>query len=196
MTDVRFFYDLGSPYAFLTAHRIDEAFDVDVPVEWVPILLGGVFKATGRSSWAETNSRADGMYEVEQRAGAYGMPFFSWPEDWPNNGLTVMRVAAWAHENNAGRRFARAAFAEQFLHGNPLSEVENIESAARRAELDPETALAGAQDPIIKAILKDNTEEAIALGVIGVPSVAVGSEVFWGDDRLIDAIAAQAATAG
>jgi len=193
MADVRFFYDLGSPYAYLTAHRIDEAFDVDVSVEWVPVLLGGIFKSNSRSSWAETNQRADGMHEVEMRAAAYGMPFFTWPDDWPNNGLTAMRVAAWAHENNSGRRFARAAFIEQFILGNPLSEIENIEAAAERAELDPEAALAGAQDPIIKAILKDNTEEAIDLGVIGVPTIAIGNEVFWGDDRLLEAVAAQAA---
>jgi 2-hydroxychromene-2-carboxylate isomerase len=194
MSDARFFYDLGSPYAYLTAHRIDETFDVDVAVEWIPVLLGGIFKSNGRRSWAETNARADGIYEVEMRASAYGMPIFSWPDDWPNNGLTVMRVAAWAHENNAGRRFARAAFIEQFILGNPLSEIENIESAAERAELDPEDALAGAQDPIIKAILKDNTEEALDLGVIGVPTVAIGKELFWGDDKLLDAVAAQAAS--
>lgn len=194
MSDARFYYDLGSPYAYLMAHRIDEAFDVDVNVEWIPVLLGGIFKSNGRSSWAETNARADGMYEVEMRASAYGMPIFSWPDDWPNNGLTAMRVAAWAHENNAGRRFARAAFIEQFIFGNPLCENENIARAAERAELDPDEALAGAQDTIIKAILKDNTEEAIELGMIGVPTVAIGNQLFWGDDKLLDAVATQAAT--
>jgi 2-hydroxychromene-2-carboxylate isomerase len=199
MADVRFFYDLGSPYAYLTASRIDQAFDVDVGVEWVPVLLGGIFKATGRESWGTTSRRAEGMHEVEQRAGAYGMPFVTWPDDWPNNGLTAMRVAAWAHEQNAGRRFARAAFIEQFAFGNALSEPENVAAAAERAELDPGEALAAAGDPIVKAILRDNTDEAIALGVIGVPTVAIGSEMlgnelFWGDDRLHDAVAAQSAS--
>ena len=190
MADVRFYYDLGSPYAYLTAHRIDETFDVDTPVEWIPVLLGGIFKAGGRSSWAETGRRADGMHEVERRAAAYEMPLFSWPVEWPNNGLTAMRVAAWAHENNAGRRFARAAFIEQFIRGNALSERAHIEAAAECAGLDPAQALAGAQDPAIKAILKDNTEKAIELGVTGVPTVAVGDELFWGDDRLADAVGA------
>ena len=190
MDRVRFFYDLGSPYAYLTAKRIDDAFDVDVAVDWVPVLLGGIFKATGRSSWAETSQRDSGISEVEMRAAAYGMPFLTWPDEWPNNGLTVMRVAAWAHEQGAGRRFAQAAFFEQFIKGNALSDVSAIEAAVESAGLDVDEALAGAADPIVKAILRDNTDEALGLGVIGVPTVEVGGELFWGDDRLHEAVAA------
>jgi 2-hydroxychromene-2-carboxylate isomerase len=189
MPDVRFFYDLGSPYAFLTATRIDTAFDIDTRVEWVPVLLGAIFKATGRSSWAETPQRDQGIFELEQRAAAYGLPFLAWPDRWPNNGLTVMRVACWAAENGAGRRFANAAFREQFSFGNPLSEQQHIRAAAERAELDPDAALASAQDPAIKSILRSNTDEAIALGVIGVPTILAGDELFWGDDRLAEAVA-------
>jgi 2-hydroxychromene-2-carboxylate isomerase len=195
MEPVRFYYDLGSPYAYLTAHRIDAEFDIDTPVEWIPVLLGGIFKSNGRQSWADTRARHEGMEIVEARGVMYNMPMFQWPDDWPNNGLTVMRVAAWAHENNAGRRFAKAAFAEQFNYGNPLSELEHVRSAAERADLDPDEALAGAQDPIIKAILKDNTEEALVKGIVGVPTIGVGDKMFWGDDQLAAAVAAQQSNA-
>lgn len=190
--NVIFYYDLGSPYAYLTADRIDEQFDVDIDVDWVPVLLGGIFKETGRSSWAETGRRADGIAEIAQRAAAYGMPQFNYPEPWPNNGLTAMRVATWAHSAGAGRRFARAAFEVQFNDALPLSETENIELAAHRAGLDPQFALESAQDPAVKQALIDNTRAALDAGVKGVPSFVVGDEVFWGDDQLHQAVAAAA----
>lgn len=185
-----FYYDLGSPYAYLTADRIDEQFDTSVDVDWVPVLLGGIFKATGRSSWAETPLREDGIAEIAQRAAAHGLPPLQYPEVWPNNGLTVMRVATWAHSAGAGRRFARAAFEVQFGDGLALSEPENIELAAHRAGLDTSFALESAQDPAVKQALIDNTQAAIDAGVIGVPSFRVGDEIFWGDDRLHEAVAA------
>lgn len=188
--DVTFYYDLGSPYAYLTADRIDEQFDTDVTVDWVPVLLGGIFKATGRSSWAETPKRDDGIAEIAQRATAYGMPPFRYPEPWPNNGLAVMRVATWAHSAGAGRRFARAAFEVQFNDGLPLSEAENIELAAHRAGLDPQFALGSTEDSAVKQALIDNTQAAIDAGVIGVPTIVVDGEAFWGDDRLHEAVAA------
>lgn len=187
--DVRFFYDLGSPYAFLTAERIDDAFDPGVEVEWVPVLLGAIHKATGRSSWAETAARAGGIAEVERRADERDLPPLVWPEVWPNNGLTAMRVAALAHREGAGRAFARSAFFEQFLLGHALSESAHIAAAAERAGLDADQALAAAGEQSVKDALRDNTESAIALGVIGVPSVAVGASVLWGDDRLAEAVA-------
>ena len=189
MPSVRFFYDLGSPYAYLTAERIDSVFGANTEVEWIPVLLGGIFKSNGRSSWAETAGRAAGIAEVEKRGAARGLPPFKWPGNWPNNGLTAMRVAVYAHEQDAGRRFAHEAFYEQFTLGNELSETTNIASAAERAGLDPEAALSAAADPRIKKILIENTGEAIELGVIGVPSVAIGTTVYWGDDRLGEAIA-------
>lgn len=188
--EVTFYYDLGSPYAYLTADRIDEQFDVDVTVDWVPVLLGGIFKSNGRSSWAETPRREDGIAEIAQRAAAYGMPAFSYPDPWPNNGLTVMRVATWAHSAGAGRRFARAAFEVQFNDGLPLSDPENIELAAHRAGLDTTFALEAAQDPAVKQALIDNTQAAIDAGAIGVPTVVVGGAAFFGDDRLHEAVAA------
>lgn len=187
---VTFFYDLGSPFAYLTADRIDEQFDTSVEVDWVPVLLGGIYKASGGSSWAEGPGRADGIAEIAQRAAAYGIPAVHYPEPWPNDGLTVMRVAAWAHSAGAGRRFARAAFEVQFGDGLALSDEENIELAAHRAGLDPVYALAAAQDPEVKVALIENTQAAIDVGAPGVPTIVVGDQVFWGDDRLHEAVAA------
>ena len=87
-----FLFDLGSPYAWLSAERIAPLGDA---IEWRPILLGGVFQRVGRSSWAETPDRERGMAEVERRAAAYGLDPVRWPARWPNNGLAAMRAAGW-----------------------------------------------------------------------------------------------------
>ncbi|MBI5310957.1 MAG: DsbA family protein [Actinobacteria bacterium] len=196
---VQFFYDLGSPYAYLTAWRIDDAFGSEIEVEWIPVLLGGIFKANGRSSWAETPAREEGMAEVERRGADYGLPPFVWPGadgagEWPNNGLTAMRVATWAHREGAGREFAMAGFFEQFSAGRDLSEPTAVAAAIERAGFDVAAASAGAVEQEVKDALRANTERALELGVIGVPSVAVergdGERlVLWGDDRLDEAVA-------
>jgi 2-hydroxychromene-2-carboxylate isomerase len=162
-----FFYDLGSPYAWLAAERMFEA-------TWIPVLLGGIFKATGRGSWAETPARANGIAEVERRARERGLPPPRWPDPWPNDGLHAMRVAAAADS----REFALAAFRLHFTEGRPLSDPANVAAAAERVGIEP------AED---KQKLRANTDRALELGVFGVPTVVVGGEAFWGDDRLEEA---------
>ena len=170
-----FFYDLGSPYAWLAAERIDALFGE--PPEWVPVLLGGIFKATGRRSWAETDGRAVGIAEVERRARERGLPPVRWPTPWPNDGLHAMRVAAHADS----RAFALAAFRAHFADGRALSDPASVALAAGRA---------GVELLEDKARLRANTDRAVELGVFGVPTVAVAGELFWGDDRLEEAAAA------
>ena len=174
MGRTEFFYDLGSPYAWLTAERIDALFD-ESPV-WTPVLLGGIFTVRGRGSWAETERRAEGIAEVERRAAAYGLPPLRWPEPWPNNGLEVMRVAAHADS----REFALAALRAHFTEGLALSDPDNVALVAERVGIEPHGD---------KQRLRENTDRALELGVIGVPTVAVGGELFWGDDRLEEAAA-------
>jgi 2-hydroxychromene-2-carboxylate isomerase len=186
-----FAYDLGSPYAWLAAERIDSLLDAD----WLPVLLGGIFRATGRSSWARTEARVEGMAEVARRAAERGLPPLRWPEHWPNDGLLAMRVAVHAHEARAGRSFALEAFRLQFTEGAALDGEDALREAAARAGLDPAGALEAAGAPEVKARLRENTDRALALGVFGVPAVVVDGEAMWGDDRLEEA-ASRAARSG
>jgi 2-hydroxychromene-2-carboxylate isomerase len=184
----RFHFDVGSPYAYLAAHRIEALLG---PVTWVPVLLGGIFRATGRASWAQAGDRAGGVAEVERRAAALGLPPVRWPEPWPNDGLLAMRVATWAmHRSPAeGVAYARAAMDLQFAAGRPLSDPDVVGDALRAAGLDARAGLAGAAEPAVKDALRAATDRALAEGVYGVPTVSVGPFRLWGDDRLEDAAA-------
>jgi 2-hydroxychromene-2-carboxylate isomerase len=187
-----FYFDLGSPYAYLTAERISGLFtdaELEQP-EWQPILLGGLFQRFGRDSWANGPGREDGIAEIERRARDYGLPALSWPDPWPGNTLFAMRVATFAKQTGRTVSFALAAFRQAFAAGRDLSEPDNVLLAAAACELHPRALLKAASTEVVKNGLREETERAAELGVIGVPSLLVGEEVFWGDDRVEEAVAA------
>jgi 2-hydroxychromene-2-carboxylate isomerase len=193
MSDVFFYFDLGSPFAYLTAERIDQL--LPEPVVWQPVSLGGLFKANGRSSWAlgGADSRGAGITEVERRARDYGLPSVCWPDPWPTNYLYAMRAATYAFQVGRGREFTIEAFRGAFVQAQDLAIPKNVLRAAERAGLDRDLVDRATSDPEIKLALRTATDAADALGVFGVPTVAVGGELFWGDDRLADVAAAMTA---
>jgi 2-hydroxychromene-2-carboxylate isomerase len=189
-----FYFDLGSPYAYLTAERISGLFTeagLEQP-EWQPVLLGGLFRTFGRDSWANGPGRAEGIAEVERRAAAYGLPPLAWPDPWPGNTLFAMRVATFAKQTGRTVSFALAGFRQAFAAGRDLTDPDNVLIAAAACELHPRALLKAVQTDIVKNALREATDEAAELGVFGVPSVVVGGEVFWGDDRVEEAVEAAA----
>lgn len=186
---VTFYFDLGSPFAYLAAERIGDA--LPVPVRWQPVSLGALFKATGRSSWAlgDPATRQAGMAEVERRARGYGLAPVRWPDPWPTNYLFAMRVATFAFQTGRGPAFTLQAFRHAFQLGRDLAVEEHVLAAASAAGLDARSAREAAGDPEIKLSLRSATEDAHEMGVYGVPTFAVGKELFWGDDRLLDVAA-------
>ena len=187
-----FYYDLGSPYAYLTAERISGLFTeagLEQP-EWQPVLLGALFKHFDRDSWANGPEREEGMAEVERRASAYGLPRLSWPEPWPGNTLFAMRVATFAKQTGRTVSFSLAAFRQAFAAGRDLSDPDNVLIAAAACELHPRALLKGVDTALVKDALREATDNAAELGVRGVPSLAVGEVVFWGDDRVEEAVEA------
>ncbi|MGO9763811.1 MAG: 2-hydroxychromene-2-carboxylate isomerase [Solirubrobacteraceae bacterium] len=189
MPQVTFYFDLGSPYAYLAAERLTDV--LSEPAQWQPLSLGGLFKANGRSSWAldDYQRRQAGSAEVERRARDYGLPPIHWPDPWPGNYLMAMRAATFAFAAGRGHEFTLQAFRDAFARGHDLSIPARVLDAAQDAGLDRAQVEAAAQDPRIKQALREATDAAHALGVIGVPTVAIGGELFWGDDRLQDAAA-------
>jgi 2-hydroxychromene-2-carboxylate isomerase len=186
-----FYYDLGSPYAYLSAERLQRVLPV-VPV-WQPILLGGIWQQSGGGSWGVTEEREAGQREVGRRAEEYGLLPIRWPEGWPNNTLKAMRAATFAQSIGRAVAFSLAAFRQAFAGGRDLSDVDNVLIAAAACELHPNAILKAIETQSGKDKLKDATAEAYARGVRGVPTIAVGDQLYYGDDRLEEAASALAA---
>jgi 2-hydroxychromene-2-carboxylate isomerase len=189
-----FYFDLGSPYAYLSAERISRLFtDAELAQpEWVPILLGGLFARFERGSWSLTEVREEGMLEIERRADVYGLQPIRWPDPFPANTLHAMRVSTYAKSIGRTVSFTLAAFRQAFAGGRDLTDPDNVAIAAAACELHPNAIAKAAASNSVKTRLKEATQTAGDRGVFGVPSVVVGDEVFWGDDRLEEAVAAAA----
>jgi 2-hydroxychromene-2-carboxylate isomerase len=195
MPQATFYFDLGSPFAYLTAERLEDV--MPEPVIWQPISLGALFKATGRSSWAlgDPSARQAGMADVQRRARLYGLAPVRWPEPWPSNYLFAMRAATFAFQVGQGRELTLRAFRDAFQEGRDLAAPEHVLDAAAKAGLDPDAVAEATRDPEVKVALRTATDAAHERGVFGVPTIAVGDGLFWGDDRLGDAAAVLRASA-
>jgi 2-hydroxychromene-2-carboxylate isomerase len=175
------YFDLASPYGYLAVERAADVLGEEPELQ--PVLLGAIFRRRGWGSWAETSSRKRNVAEVERRAEAYGLPIV-WPPGWPPNSLAAQRAAIHARGEGRLRPFALAAYRAAFRDGQDLSRVEVLQRAGEAAGLDPLGLAEAVVQPRVKEALKQATEEALAAGVMGVPTIRVGGQVFWGDERL------------
>ena len=190
MTSATFYYDFNSPYAYLAAERIDELLP---GAEWKPIAFAILLMQLGELDDRLTNLQtAPIVEEVSQRTAERGLPAFAPPDGWPVQSwsLAPLRAALVADEHGLQREFGLAAFRKSFVESRILSDLPNVLAAAGEVGLDPEEMTAGVQRQDIKDRLKQNTDEALARGVTGIPTVSIGDELFWGDDRLEQAAAA------
>jgi 2-hydroxychromene-2-carboxylate isomerase len=137
------------------------------------------------------------MAEVERRAAERGLPEVRWPGGWPveTYSLPALRAAVFAAEVGKVVAYTLAAFRQQFNAGRGLNEVDNVLLAAAACELHPNAVLQAIERRSIKDRLREATEDALERGVTGVPTVRVGEELFWGDDRVEEAAAAVARAA-
>lgn len=185
-----FYYDLSSPYAYLAAERISGVFSAagaEQPV-WQPIAFGFVLKESGRVPWSlqPGGPEPDDLAEIQRRAAQRGLPEVVYPEGWPAQSYSLPAIRAAVFAKEAGRvvSYSLAAFRQAFAAGRRLDDLDNVVIAAAASELHPRAVLKGIETRSVKEGLKDATEEALGLGVVGIPTVAVGRELFWGDDRL------------
>ena len=124
------------------------------------------------------------MREIERRASERGLQPLRWPEPWPTNTLTAMRAATFTQQIGRAVAFSLAAFRQAFAGGKDLSVTDNVLIAAAACELHPNAVLKGIETRAVKDRLRAATDEAYERGVRGVPTVAVGDELFYGDDQL------------
>lgn len=188
-----FYFDITSVYAYLAAERIGEL----IPdADWRPILLAGLFKLTGRSSWFLSDERDARIAEIGERVQRYGLPPIRWPGALPQSVLDLQRAATVAKRHGREAPFALAGFRTTFVEGRDPSVPEELRRIASEAGLDGDRLLEEIRDQATKDELRRSTDEAHARGVVGVPTVVVGDDVFWGDDRLEEAARAAAAIRG
>jgi 2-hydroxychromene-2-carboxylate isomerase len=198
MTRATFYYDFNSPYSYLAAERISGLFaeaDLEQP-EWQPISFGHIIQAIGKVPWS---MQPDGpnpgdLAEVQRRADERGLPEVLYPEGWPvaNYSLNPIRAAIYAKESGRVVSFSLACFRQVFAAGRDMSDVDNVLVAAAACELHPNAVMKGIETKSVKDKLRAATDRALALGVEGIPTIAVGERLFWGDDRLEEAVEAAA----
>jgi len=187
-----FFFGAMSPYSWISAERIGALLP---EAEWRAVFLGAIFNTNGRSSWGLGEGRAAGMADCEERAAKYGLGPIRWPERWPTNDLHVARAITFAARAGLLEAYALSAMRMAFLEGADLAEPDVVLEAGTRVGIDAHTLRDALADPAIKSALRDATDDALARGVFGVPSVIIGEELFWGDDRLEEAAGAFGAAA-
>jgi 2-hydroxychromene-2-carboxylate isomerase len=188
-----FYYDLSSPYAYLAAARVDDV--LPVRAQWRPIAFGVIVQRLGKVPWSFATDRQERFAEIAGRAADRGLPPIVYPEGWPRETYSVaaLRAALLASDQGQRRAVSRELYRTAFVDGRHLADVEAVLDAAQRAGMDRQIVRDGIERPEIKDRLRADTEAALAQGVSGVPTVQVGNELFWGDDRLEDAAAALAA---
>ena len=176
-----FYYDLASPDAYLAAERVMHVLP-EIP-EWIPVRLGGL-AAGGVGAFRCAEEEAIYRADVEARARRYELQAVRWPEPFPADTEWAMLAATYAKQIGRGVAFSLAAFRQAFAGGRDLSERDNVMIAAAACEMHPMALVKGAELNSIATRLRDATATAAAAGVLDVPAVVVGGNVFHGDREL------------
>lgn len=189
---VAFWYEFGSTYSYLAASRIEDvAGAVGIAVHWRPFLLGPVFSKLGWNDSPFNLQPAKGRYmwrDMERLTAKYALPFRR-PSVFPRNGLVAARIAILAEAEGWCPDWSRAVFAANFAEDADIADSAVLAGLLEVMGQDPGRVLGEADAPATKQRLRDQTAAAEAAGIFGAPSFLVGDELYWGNDRLGDAIA-------
>lgn len=185
MATIEFFFDYGSPASYLAYTQLPAiAQRTGAQIVYRPMLLGGVFKATGNHS--PVDIRAKGIWmnaDLKRFAARYRVRFAHNPH-FPVNTLNLMRGAVAAEMDNRLVPYSDAMFRAMWVDGRNMEDPVAIGRVLREAGFDPAVMMAAVGSAEVKDRLRANTEEAVARGVFGAPTCFVGSEMFFGQDRL------------
>jgi len=192
MAKLEFFFEYASTYSYLAAARIADLADArGVAVSWRPFLLAPIFGAQGwtTSPFNIYEAKGRNMWrDMERLTQRYALPFAK-PDVFPQNGLKAARVTLALEDGARRGRFVAAVYRANFAEGKSIADEAALAGILNTLGEDASAALAAAETPEIKAALRANTDEAIARGVYGAPSfLCEDSELFWGNDRLEQAL--------
>jgi 2-hydroxychromene-2-carboxylate isomerase len=194
---VEFFFDLGSPATYLAYTQLPKICEqTDSQLIYRPMLLGGVFKATGNASPITVPAKGRYMFQdLDRYAKRYGVPLKFNPH-FPINTLMLMRAVTGMQLRHPERfqAFIDCLFHALWVEGRSLDDPATVAAVLTQNGFDPNEVLALTADEDVKAALKENTEEAVQRGVFGAPSMFVEGQLFFGQDRLdfvLEALRAQ-----
>lgn len=187
---LQFWFEFGSTYTYLSVMRIEALADAaGVSLAWKPFLLMPVLKHLGLDNPFTTNT-AKGAYmwaDLMRRAEALDIPIRR-PSVYPPNSLVTARVAWLGIDESWGVAFTKEAFRQHWLNDVIIGTDENTQASLLAAEQNPTAALTRARSEANKEALRAQTQQAIAFGLFGSPSFVADGELFWGDDRLEEAL--------
>ncbi|MDP1840667.1 MAG: 2-hydroxychromene-2-carboxylate isomerase [Reyranella sp.] len=182
---LEFYYDYGSPYSYLADTQVEAiAKRAGAALVRKPMLLGGVFKATGNASPMTVEQKSKwSAFDMPLWAGHYGVPFQRNPF-FPVNTLALMRGAAAAQIDGLFERYHPTIYKAMWVEGRNLNDIAEVAAVLTAAGLDARKFGSRIQDQDVKDRLKATTDEAVARGVFGAPTSFVGDMMFFGNDRL------------
>jgi 2-hydroxychromene-2-carboxylate isomerase len=190
---IELWYELASPYSYLSAMRAEPLVAAaGRRLVWRVFLLGPIFEAQLGSSDSPFNRNpVRGRYmwrDVERQCAKYGLPFRR-PSRFPRASVLAARIALLGEDEPWGSAFARAVLAANFAEDRDISRPEVVREIAQELGLPVEALVARAGEEVTKQRLRARTAEAAARDIFGAPTFFVDGEMFWGDDRLEDALA-------
>ena len=184
---VEFFFDLGSPTTYLAHTQLPKiCAETQSELVYIPMLLGGVFKATGNASPAVIPAKGRYMFQdLDRFARRYGVQLRFNPH-FPINTLMLMRAVTGMQLYQPQRfgEFVDCLFRALWVEGRNLNDPQTVAAVLTENGFDPQEIMALTNDESVKAALKENTETAIKRGVFGAPSMFIGDQLFFGQDRL------------
>jgi len=188
---LEFWFEFGSNYSYLSVMRIEAlAIQYGVPLKWKPFLLGPIFKKIGWDTSPFVLHKEKGRYtwiDMARQCEKYGLPWTR-PTNFPRSALLPMRVALLGAEQPWGPAFCKRIMQLNFAANREIDNAEAVGEVLTDLGLSPQDIIEAACSEQTKLRLRENTQTAMQLGIFGAPTFFVGAEMFWGNDRLEDAL--------
>ena len=187
---IEFFFDCSSPWTYLAFHNIQPlAADLKEPIQWRPVLVGGIFNAVNPSVYAQRDKPVPAkaaymLKDMQDWANEAGLKIIMPPKVFPVNSVKAMRGCLWLEPQGKLLAFASAVFEAYWSREEDISQDAVLLKICQAIGVDGAEFLAGIAQPAIKEQLKSNTEEVIRRGGFGSPTMFLGEDMYFGNDRL------------